>query len=59
MNKAEKHKAGQLKKNIISENDDDRDNILFPPAAIGSDVSEQNQLEEDMNLAIMIQSPFP
>ena len=42
-----KHKANQLLKNIISENDDARDNILFPPT--GSDVSEPNQLEQDMN----------
>ena len=31
MYEAEKHKANQLQKNIISENDDARDNILFPP----------------------------
>ena len=49
MYEAEKHKANQLQKNIISENDDARDNILFPPT--GSDVSEPNQLEQDMNLS--------
>ena len=49
MHEAEKHKANQLQKNIISENDDARDNILFPPT--GSDVSEPNQLEQDMNLS--------
>ena len=35
MHEAEKHKANQLQKNIISENDDIRDNILFSPTTIG------------------------
>ena len=30
MHEAEKHKANQLQKNIISGNDDATDNILFP-----------------------------
>ena len=34
MHEAEKHKANQLQKNIISENDDMRDNIPFSPATI-------------------------
>ena len=38
MHEAEKHKANQLQKNIISENNDIRDNIPFSPTTIGSDV---------------------
>ena len=51
MHEAEKHKANQLQKNIISGNDDATDNILFPLTAISSDVSRPNQLEQDMNLS--------
>ena len=51
MHEAEKHKANQLQKNIISGNDDATDNILFPLTAISCDVSEPNQLEQDMNLS--------
>ena len=51
MHEAEKHKANQLQKNIISRNDDATDNILFPLTIIGSDVSKPNQLEQDMNLS--------
>ena len=49
MDEAKKHKASQLQNNIISGNDDARDNILMPTT--GSDVSEPNQLEQDMNLS--------
>ena len=51
MHEAQKHKANQLQKNIISGNDDARDNILFPSNTIGSDVTKPNQLEQDMNLS--------
>ena len=51
MQEAEKHKANQLQKNIISGNDDAADNILFPLTTFGSDVSKPNQLEQDMNLS--------
>ena len=51
MHEAEKHKANQLQENIISENDDKRDNISFSPTTTGSDVSEPNQLEQDINLS--------
>ena len=51
MHEAQKHKANQLQKNIISGNDDARDNILFPITAISSDVSEPYQLEQDINLS--------
>ena len=51
MHEAEKHKANQLQKNIISGNDDTTDNILFPLTTIGSDVSKPNQLKQDMNLS--------
>ena len=51
MHEAEKHKANQLQKNIISGNDDATDNILFPLTAISSYVSKPNQLEQDMNLS--------
>ena len=51
MHEAEKHKANQLQKNIISGNDDATDNILFPLTAISSDVSKPNQLEQFMNLS--------
>ena len=51
MHEAEKHKANQLQKNIISGNGDATDNILFPLTAISSDVSKPNQLEQDMNLS--------
>ena len=49
MHEAEKHKANQLQKNIISENDDIRDNIPFSPTTIGSDVSKPYQ--QDMKLS--------
>ena len=49
MHEAEKHKANQLQKNIIFGNNDARDIKHFPPT--GSDVSEPNQLEQDMNLS--------
>ena len=48
MDEAKKHKASQLQNNIISGNDDARDNIFMP---IGSDVSKPNQLEQDNNLS--------
>ena len=51
MHEAEKHKANQLQKNIISGNDDAADNILFPLTTIGSNISKPNQLEQDMNLS--------
>ena len=51
MHETQKHKANQLQKNIISGNDDARDNILFPLTAISFDVSEPNQLEQDINLS--------
>ena len=51
MHEAEKHKANQLQKNIISGNDDTIDNILFPLTAISSDVSKPNQLEQDTKLS--------
>ena len=51
MHEAEKHKANQLQKNIISGNDDATDNILFPLTTISSDVSKPNKLEQDMNLS--------
>ena len=57
MHEAEKHKANQLQKSIISENNDIRDNIPFSPATIGSDVSKPYQ--QDTKLAMIIQSPFP
>ena len=43
MHEAEKHKANQLKKNIISENNDIRDNMPFSPTTIVSDVSKPYQ----------------
>ena len=49
MHEAEKHKANQLQKNIISENDVIRDNIPFSPNMIGSDVSKPYQ--QDMKLS--------
>ena len=49
MHEAEKHKANQLQKNIISENDDIRDNIPFSPTTIGSDVFKPYQ--QDMKLS--------
>ena len=51
MHEAEKHKANQLQKNIISGNGDATDNIFFPLTTINSDVSRPNQLEQDMNLS--------
>ena len=51
MHEARKQKVNQLQKNIISGNDDAKDNILFPPTTIGSDISKPNQLEQDMNLS--------
>ena len=54
MHESEKHKVNQLQKNIISGNDDARDNILFPLATIVSDVSKPNQLEQDMNQSKII-----
>ena len=51
MHEAEKHKANQLQKNIISGNNDATDNILFPLTTIVSDVSKPNQLKQDMNLS--------
>ena len=58
MHEAEKHKANQLQKNIISGNDDATDNILFPLTTIGSDVSKPNQLEQDMKLSNDDTKPF-
>ena len=49
MHEAEKHKVNQLQKNIISENNDIRDNIPFSPTTIGSDVSKPYQ--QDMKLS--------
>ena len=51
MHEAEKQKANQLQKNIISGNDDATDNILFSLTTIGSDVFKPNQLEQDMKLS--------
>ena len=55
--KQRKHKANQLQKNIISENDDIRDNIPFSPTTIGSDVSKPYQ--QDMKLSNDDTNPFP
>ena len=49
MHEAGKHKANQLQKNIISENDDMRDNIPFLPTAIGSDVSKPYQQDTKLS----------
>ena len=49
MHEAEKHKANQLQKNIVSEINDIRDNIPFSPTIIGSDVSKPYQ--QDMKLS--------
>ena len=49
MHEAEKHKANQLQKNIISENNDIRDSIPFSPTTIGSDISKPYQ--QDMKLS--------
>ena len=49
MHEAEKHKANQLQKNIISENDDIRDNIHFSPITIGSDVSKPYQQDTKLS----------
>ena len=49
MHEAEKHEANQLQKNIISENDDIRDNIPFPPTTIGSDVSKPYQQDTKLS----------
>ena len=49
MHKAEKHKANQLQKNIISENNDIRDNMPFSPTTIGSDVSKPYQQDTKLS----------
>ena len=49
MHEAEKHKANQLQKNIISENNDIRDNIPFSPTTIGSDVSKPYQQDTKLS----------
>ena len=49
MHEAEKHKANQLQKSIISENNDIRDNIPFSPATIGSDVSKPYQQDTKLS----------
>ena len=49
MYEAEKHKANQLQKNIISENDDKRDNIPFSPTTICSDVSKPYQQDTKLS----------
>ena len=49
MHEAEKHKANQLQKSIISKNNDTRDNIPFSPATIGSDVSKPYQQETKLS----------
>ena len=49
MHEAEKHKANQLQKNIISENDDIRDNIPFSPTTIGPDVSKPYQQDTKLS----------
>ena len=49
MREAEKHKANQLQKSIISENNDIRDNIPFSPATIGSDVSKPYQQDTKLS----------
>ena len=49
MHEAEKHKANQLQKSIISENIDIRDNIPFSPATIGVDVSKPYQQDTKLS----------
>ena len=49
MHEAEKHKANQLQKNKISENNDIRDNIPFSPTTIGSDVSKPYQQDTKLS----------
>ena len=49
IHEAEKHKANQLQKNIISENNDIRDNIPFPPTTVGSDVSKPYQQDTKLS----------
>ena len=49
MHEAEEHKANQLQKSIISENNDIRDNIPFSPATIGSDVSKPYQQDTKLS----------
>ena len=49
MHEAEKHQANQIQKNIISENDDIRDNIPFSPTTIGSDVSKPYQQDTKLS----------
>ena len=49
MHEAEKHKANKLQKNIISENNDTRDNIPFSPTTIGSDVSKLYQQDTKLS----------
>ena len=49
MHEAEKHKANQLQKNIISENNDIRDNTPFSPTTTGSDVSKPYQQDTKLS----------
>ena len=49
MHGAEKHKANQLQKNIISENNYIRDNIPFSRTTIGSDVSKPYQQDTKLS----------
>ena len=49
MHEAEKHKANQLQKNIISKNDDIIDNIPFSPTIIGTDVSKPYQQDTKLS----------
>ena len=49
MHETEKHKANQLQKNIISENNDTRDKIPFLPTTIGSDVSKPYQQDKKLS----------
>ena len=49
MHGAEKHKANQLQKYIIAENDDIIDNIPFSPTTIGSDVSKPYQQDTKLS----------